>query len=105
MEIWSNFDEYWGHFLRYDRPGLEAELRAAGFAPIETTYHFNWVYLASLLMRPLGIKRKTDFKAPSRNPLVAMLHKLMAWLTDVESRLVPGWVPGSTILCLARRQP
>jgi hypothetical protein len=105
MEIWSNFDEYWGHFLRYDRPGLEAELRAAGFAPIKTSYHFNWVYLASLLMRPLGIKRKTDFKAPSRNPLVAMLHKLMAWMTGVESRLVPGWVPGSTILCLARRQP
>jgi len=105
MEIWSNFDEYWGHFLRYDRPGLEAELRAAGFAPVKTAYHFNWVYLVSLLMRPLGIKRKTDFTAPSQHPLETMLHKLLAWLTGAESRLVPGWVPGSTILCLARRQP
>jgi SAM-dependent methyltransferase len=105
MEIWSNFDEYWGHFLRYDRPALEAELQEAGFDPIKSAYHFNWVYLASLIMRPLGIKRKTDFTAPSRNPLVIMLHKLLAWLTVVESRLVPGWMPGSTILCLARRQP
>jgi hypothetical protein len=105
MEIWSNFDEYWGHFLRYDRPALEAELQEAGFDPIKSAYHFNWVYLASLIMRPLGIKRKTDFTAPSRNPLVVMLHKLLAWLTVAESRLVPGWMPGSTILCLARRQP
>jgi hypothetical protein len=104
MEIWSNFDEYWGHFLRYDRPGLEAELRDAGFSPIKTAYYFNWVYLASLLMKPLGIKRKTDFTSPGRNPLVRMLHKLMTWLTGVESRLVPAWVPGSTIVCLARRQ-
>lgn len=30
QELWSNYDDYWGHQLRYSRPGLKQELELSG---------------------------------------------------------------------------
>lgn len=104
MEIWSNFDEYWGHHLRYDRPGLIEELRGSGFEAQKTSYYFNWIYLASLLLKRFGLKRETAFKSPRRNLLVRSLHRLLGLVTIIENRIAPAWLPGSTILCQAQRR-
>lgn len=103
-EIRSNFDDYWGHHLRYDRPGLNGELKRAGFRPQSNSYYFNGLYLASLLMKFLGMQRATVFRSPRRNIAVRILHRILGSITIVENRIMPGWLPGSTILCLARRE-
>lgn len=102
-EMWSNYDEYWGHHLRFDRPRLAAELFAGGYRVIESSYCFHWVYLAAMLLKVLRIKRKVDAAAPARNRLVLSAHWLLGWLTRLESKIIPGFAAGSSIICVAER--
>ena len=102
-EMWSNYDEYWGHHLRFDRPQLAAELLAGGYRVIESSYCFHWLYLAAMLLKLLRIKRKVEAAAPARNRLVLSAHWLLGWLTRLESKFIPGFVAGSSIICVAAR--
>jgi SAM-dependent methyltransferase len=103
MEVWSSYDSDWGHFLRYDRPGLTSELVNTGFTIRKMDYCFQWVYLVMLGMKCLGIRRGSDYRSPTRNRLLAFCHRLLGGLTKLESRLIPGFVPGSSIVCVASR--
>jgi SAM-dependent methyltransferase len=102
-ELWSAYDEYWGHYLRYDRPTLEGELRESGWKPQVCFYFFNWIYLASLLLGWLGIGKSTHFNPIGGNGLSSLFHRLLGGVTKLESRLMPGFIPGSSIACLALR--
>jgi 2-polyprenyl-3-methyl-5-hydroxy-6-metoxy-1,4-benzoquinol methylase len=102
-EIWTEFDRFWGHHLRYNRAGINRELQAGGFAPVRTAYFFNWVYLLSLLLKCLGVKRKTSFESPRKNRLLAACHWFLGHFTRLESALMPGFIVGSSIVCVARR--
>ena len=103
MELWSVFDEHWGHHLRYNRPQLSAELGAAGFRPLRSAYFFNWLYLASLTMKRLRIPRGTAFKPIPAGSTSAVLHRILGALTCLENRLLPGQLVGSSLACIARR--
>ena len=103
MEIWSDYDRHWGHYLRYDRRGLEKELLQSGFTPQKTAYFFHWVYLASIAMGLLGLAKSTDFQAMESHGIKAFCHRLLGLFTRLESRLVPGFVAGSSIACSASR--
>jgi SAM-dependent methyltransferase len=103
QEIWSNFDSFWGHHLRYSRPVLMRELNAGHFTPTKIAYFFHWVYLVSLLLKGLGGKRKTSFDSPGRNRILAACHWVLGFATRLESAVVPGFVVGSSIFCIARR--
>jgi SAM-dependent methyltransferase len=103
MELWSSYDEHWGHHLRYDRPRLRADFEGSGFQPVRTSYFFHWLYLASLLMTLLGIHKSTDFQPIEHGGAKAQLHRLLGWVTRLESRIIPGFAVGSSIACLAVR--
>jgi SAM-dependent methyltransferase len=102
-ELWSEYDEHWGHHLRYDRRALEQELSGSGFAVRRTAYFFHWLYLASLAMSLLGIRKRTDFDAIPARGVRPLLHRVLGAFTRLESRLIPGFVAGSSIICLAER--
>ena len=102
-EMWSNYDEYWRHYLRYNRPQLVAELDAGGFQAIATRYFFHWVYLAGMLLKLLGMRRNPGLKAPVGGALPFWLHRLLGILTTLETRLLPGFVAGSSLACVAVR--
>jgi SAM-dependent methyltransferase len=103
QELWSDYDEHFGHHLRYDRARLHAELTDAGFAPQRTAYFFNWLYVVSRAMGLLGIPKGTQFNPIERRSPAALLHRALGAVTKLESRLVPGRLPGSSLACLARR--
>jgi 2-polyprenyl-3-methyl-5-hydroxy-6-metoxy-1,4-benzoquinol methylase len=104
MEIWSSFDEYWGHHLRYDRPGLEAELQGSGFTPRRTRYFFHWLYLASLARKLVPIERSPQFQPIAADSPTTLVHRLLAWFSRWEATLLPGPLVGSSLLCLAERE-
>lgn len=105
MELWSGYDEHWGHNLRYDRPTLEAELSAGGFTPLRCSYFFHWLYLVSVLMKMAGVAKSRDFAPIRPGSPGDLLHRGLGLVTKLESRLVPGSVAGSSIICLAERKP
>ncbi|MEP4146711.1 MAG: methyltransferase domain-containing protein [Halioglobus sp.] len=104
MELWSTFDEHWGHHLRYNRKQLNAELTAAGFTPLRTAYFFQWLYLASLTMRLLRMPRDNAFKPIKPGTVSSLFHGLVGAVTRLENRIMPGRLPGSSIACIARRR-
>ncbi len=100
QEIWSNYDEHFGHFRRYDRPSLGRELAASGLVVVRQRYFFHALYALMAVLTLLGIKRGVDQAAPARPGL----HRLMARLCRWEARLLPGGLAGSSLVALARRR-
>lgn len=99
-EIWSNYDDYFGHFRRYDRPLLDRELAAAGWAPSTRRYFFHALYAVMAVLNLLGVKRGVDQSAPSRPGL----HRLMAAMCRWEARLLPAALIGSSLIAVAQRR-
>jgi hypothetical protein len=94
MELWSNFDELYGHFRRYDEDMLTGEFARAGARLIRWRYRFVPLYpLVYAVVR----SRKGR---PSRNriPTQLLLHRLLGALIRRENWFVPRFVYGTSIV-------
>ncbi len=63
-ELWSNYDERYGHLRRYNRPMLTSELDAAGFKPLKMHYFFHALYPVMRVIVSLRGSRGTEIQAP-----------------------------------------
>lgn len=99
-ELFSNYDEFYGHYLRYTVDILQKELLKAGYVVMYQRYFFHalyWIIRATLWVQR---QRTTEFhppKGPSRW-LHVVLGKYFYW----EGRLLPPLWRGSSLLCIAR---
>jgi SAM-dependent methyltransferase len=99
MEIWSNYDTHFGHFRRYTR-GAVAELAAsAGFNVADCGYAFHALYAAARVANLLNVERATELRAPS----LTLAHALLGSLFDLEHRLLPASLKGSSVVALLTR--
>ena len=101
QEIWSNYDERFGHFRRYTRTMLRSELEQAGWTPDRVFYGFRPLYPAALALLALKGKRDTATRAPAGK--VRLVHTAIASVLYVESKLPLGLVPGTSVFATARR--
>ena len=97
-ELWSNYDEHFGHFRRYDRPLLAEHLAQGGFTQRRCRYAFQSLYGVMLVLNRLH-SRAVSYQAPRRPGL----HRAIAHAFAAEARLLPGWLPGSSLIALAER--
>ena len=97
QEIWSNYDEYWRHFLRYDIRKLRAVARDSHLSIDAWSYFFHALYIPAWILKKLGIKRETAFPAPRSH---FWLHRILGYAFWLESRLLPKWVYGTSLLCV-----
>ena len=96
-ELWSNYDEHFGHYRRYDLGELLRTVETAGFKPVRISYLFRLLYLpARALLRFRG-KRDTKFAAPRSR----LLHRLIALAILLEWACLPAKVFGSSCVCAA----
>ena len=95
-ELWSPWDDHFGHFRRYDRVGLCRELTAANFRSIGSRYFFQTLYLPIWLAKK---KRGTAIQAPT--PALALLHRIIGRAMTLEQAVIPGALPGSSIIAVA----
>jgi SAM-dependent methyltransferase len=101
QEIWSNYDDHYGHYRRYDRISLASALWHAGLAPETPRYLFRPLYLAALLLTLLRRPRQTVLAAPRWPRAHRLLAGTLYWL---ERALAPfGALPGSSLIVLATR--
>jgi SAM-dependent methyltransferase len=99
QEVWSNYDEHYGHYRRYDLAELRATTTAIGFIPIELGYLFRFLYPPALLLRSLGMRRRVSLAAP-RMPF---FHRILAAAIQAEYLVCPRWIPGTSAICVAVR--
>jgi SAM-dependent methyltransferase len=99
-ELWSDWDNHYGHYRRYTPETLREAVLAAGLRPTKLRGFFHGLYIPMRLMSLMGIKRRTEETAPRRPAVHALMASMFRW----EARLIPGWVPGSS-LCMIANNP
>ena len=98
QELWSNYDEFYGHHRRYDLESAAELCREAGTEVIECGYFFHALYAAMALQRLLSVGRSVEL-----NPIRHQhLHGILSLYFYLEEKLLPGAIPGSSLLITAR---
>lgn len=93
-EIWSNYDEFYGHYRRYTLPMIAELAEFSGLELRRERYFFHSLYFAARVLKLLSVARSTRVVAP-RFPVV---HKLLGRAFSLEARALPRWMPGSSAL-------
>lgn len=99
QELWSNYDEYFGHYRRYDRDSLLSLIIKNGYEVEEMGYFFHTLYLPMLVFNKLGFKRQVK----NAGPRAVWLHRLASYWHFVESSILPKWLIGGSLYVVARK--
>ena len=100
-ELWSNYDEYYGHYRRYTFEDIRALCAALPqVSLVHQHYFFHALYAPARLLseRPLAVKAPKGIA----NVVHSLLGKLFYW----EYKLLPNGLPGTSILAILQvRRP
>ncbi len=102
MELWSNYDEHYGHYLRYDRDSMQGLADEAGMRVRAWGYAFRPLLAAGWLTNKLGMSRATAIMPPSN--LMKPIHGMIAGAMTMEYALLPESIPGSSIYAVLERK-
>jgi SAM-dependent methyltransferase len=92
-ELWSNYDDFYGHHRRYVPATLAAHLAAAAPARVATGYFFHLLYPLLRGIKATGRVRQISH----RKPRWKGFHGALGHLFDLEQRVLPGSWPGSSL--------
>jgi len=96
MELWSDFDEMYGHFRRYDGQSLREHFTRGGAELVRWRYRFAILYPLIYAVVRWGRGRPGG----NRTPALLRLHRLLGTLIRYETWFVPSFVYGSSILAV-----
>ena len=96
-ELWSNYDEHYGHFRRYDRASLAKVLEEGGFTLVHRRYFFHELYVPALLTTRILGKRETKLEPPTN----LRLHRFLAQMSALCTATLPPGLPGLSLIAVA----
>jgi hypothetical protein len=96
MEIWSSYDEYYGHQRRYALDDLPALVAETDLQVLGSGYFFHALYAAARVVS-LGTKKRSHVVAA---PRLRFAHALLGRLFVAEEALLPASAPGSSLYAL-----
>lgn len=96
MELWSDYDERYGHVARFDHPSLLELCEITGLEIISSGYFFHSLYA---VLRAMGRGKAGQEMHPPGWPL---LHSVVGGLLSLEEKLLPSTLPGSSLYALLR---
>ena len=99
QELWSNYDEFYGHHRRYTLEMLETLSGELCWDLNRKSYFFHSVYLPAWLMAKLKKNRETHLKSPQG--LNRLLHRLISYAMIFDYYLFPRHLSGTSVIgCL-----
>lgn len=102
-ELWSNYDKYYGHTMRYDLPSTRKLAHDCQCTLQYAGYFFHSLWVPARLLRAMGKERSTQIHPPG--PAARALHRLIAAGFAFEERIVPkSWI-GTSILGILQKNP
>ena len=101
QELWSNFDEFNGHFCRYDLTTIQ-RLEQPRFQLLRAYYLFQLLYLPALFIIKIFGGRAETINPPQG--LVRAIHGIAAWLIYLSSVLLSHFkfFPGTSVIASYR---
>lgn len=101
-ELWSDFDDYYGHIKRYDRKKLEEEVDQAKMKVNESTYFFNSLYVAIRISNLLNKgKRQLKFTAP-QGFVSKLINRVIGYCFYLEFFILPKSIKGSSLFAVIK---
>ncbi len=100
-ELWSNYDEYYGHFRRYDLDMMAQTIKELDMQALTNTYFFHSLYMAFKLNNAVKKERNTTLHPP-KGSLAKAVHGLIGWGLYQEALLLPRNTVGTSVLCVAK---
>jgi SAM-dependent methyltransferase len=94
QDLWSNFDEYYGHYRRYTTQMLVELGHSLGWELKRSGYFFHLLYIPMRVLSWLGVERRTVMRAPGT--ILRWLHKLIAAVNSLDNYLLPPTVQGTS---------
>ena len=94
-ELWSNFDEHFGHFRRYDLADLDRLANALRARVARSGYFFRALYLPALAVARSGRGRATRIVPPS-GAFASWLHRMVGAAMGLVDAVLPAKIPGSS---------
>ena len=94
-ELWSNYDEHYGHFRRYTLDSLGEIVEQAGLGVKHLSHMFRLLYVPAWLVLRLRGKRATRFDASGAR----WMHCLLAAAIEAEYLVLPGCIYGTSAIC------
>jgi len=101
QELFSNYDEFNGHFRRYDLSALRRHVDPENELGWRANYFFHALYPAAIVQLRAAGARKLGFSVPPPG-IWSTIHKLLGWLLYLEGRLLPGTWLGTSIIASGR---
>ncbi|HST28082.1 MAG TPA: class I SAM-dependent methyltransferase [Rudaea sp.] len=102
QELWSNYDEYYGHYLRYDLRQLRELAESQHLTVAHSSYFFHSIYLPARALTALRAVRALRVEPP--RGLGRSLHRAVAWAMALDYDILPAACVGtSAIACMHRR--
>jgi hypothetical protein len=102
-ELWSNYDECFGHYRRYTAATLRELAHAASLDIVHQSYFFHSLYVPARVLAIWKKQRSTRVNPPQG--WKKWLHRVFAWTMLLDYHIVPGTVPGmSAIACMRVRR-
>jgi SAM-dependent methyltransferase len=99
-EIWSNYDEFYGHRRRFDRASLGRLIAGAGGEAVEIRYFFRALYLPARILKWLRRPRPVAIAAP--RPAARPIHRALSRLWYFEYLLLPRGLAGTSLVARIR---
>lgn len=100
LELWSNYDEFYGHYRRYTIEMIESLCKQLGVELAWKGYFFRSLYIPMRMLTRIGIRRSIRVRPP--HGIIKWMHKLFSLILVCEHHVFPRSVPGASIIaCLS----
>jgi len=97
-ELWSNYDEHYGHYRRYDLATLRTAMQTSGLQVVSIGYFFKLLYPLMRLILLIRRQRSTQLRASVGG---RTLHRFLAALLVADYHWLPARIYGTSLICIA----
>jgi len=97
QELWTNYDDYNGHFRRYSMGDMKA-LTSAKIIYKQGGYFNHMLYPIFLLYANLIKQRETKLHAPAG--IMIGVHRVLSWILQLDNILLPLSWRGTSCIAL-----
>jgi len=101
-EIWSNYDEFNGHFRRYEMDDLFELATSLQMEVKRIQYMFHALWIPARILAKMK-KERNVFLTPPRG-ITKIFHRLLSFYFYLEYKIFPGDLKGTSLMLYMRRK-
>lgn len=102
-ELWTNYDEFYGHYIRYNLQSLRADVSKSNWNVNHSQYMFHILYFVMLFVKLVRKNRKLDM-SPSVAKTQRAIHYLAKSICEIDEILLPKKFIGSSVLSILEKR-